>query len=858
MTGLVWVSGWRVVARRPLQACLAALGVALGVAAVVGMDIANQSAKRAFAASAEAVAGRATHRIVGGPRGLPEDVYRRLRVELGMRDSAPVVEGYARLGDGRLLRMLGVDSFAEGPFRGYIGAGVGVGGDVGAGGAGWDWRALVSEPGAALVSGETAAELGVGVGDVVDANIGGYGRSVGIVGVIEARDGFARAALRDMLVVDISTAQELAGLAGYVSHIDLALAAGAAGDEWVARIRGILPGDAAVVPASEQVDAVRELTGSFDDDLFMLSLLALIVGAFMVYNAMTFSALRRRSALGTLRALGVTRGQAFTLVMGEALAVGVVGAIVGAAAGVLLGWGLTGVVERTVSDLFYAASGSDLAVPVWSLVKGGLLGVGATLAAAAIPAFEASGAPASSGPRSSLEARVRGGARAAAGVGALLCVAGVGLMFAPMDGLAGAFAGLTALIAGYAMLTPLALMGFSRVAAPAMGAMFGMTGRLAARGLSAALSRTAVAVAALSVAASIIIAIDTMVGSFRGTLVDWLEVSLGSDVYITSRTALSPRLDAGLSPLVAARVRGAAGVGEVKTIRSVVVGTSDGDVRLTALGTGFDDFNMPRRYKAGDPAAIWDEWQRGDVVVVSEPYAYRSGAGVGDYVRFRTARGERDFRIGGVYYDYGSAGRGAALMSRAGYDRFWDDERYTSIGVDAAAGVSAVDLAADLRRAIGDAQEVDVRLNGELRAAALEVFERSFAITSATRALAMAVACVGVFSALTAMQLERGREFGTLRALGFTGRRVWGLVTAQTGLLGLAAGVFALPLGLLEAAALIFVVNRRSFGWTMRMELDAMVLGQALALAVVAALLAGAYPALRARRAAPAEALREE
>ena len=855
MTGLVWVSGWRVVLRHPLQACLAALGVALGVAAVVGMDIANQSAKRAFAASAEAVAGRATHRIVGGPRGLPEDVYRRLRVELGMRDSAPVVEGYARLADGRLLRMLGVDPFAEGPFRAHIGAGVGAS----ASGAGWDWRALVSEPGAALVSGETASALGVGVGDVVDANIGGYGRAVGVVGVIEARDGFARAALRDMLVVDISTAQELAGLAAYVSHIDLALAAGDAGDEWAARIRGILPGDAAVVPASEQVDAVRELTGSFDDDLFMLSLLALIVGGFMVYNAMTFSALRRRSALGTLRALGVTRGQAFTLVMGEALAVGVVGAAVGAAAGVLLGWGLTGVVERTVSDLFYAASGSDLAVPVWSLVKGGLLGVGATLAAAAIPAFEASGAPASSGlSRSSLEARVRGGALAAAGAGGLLCAVGVGLMFAPMDGLAGAFAGLTALIAGYAMLTPLALMGFSRAVAPAMGALFGMTGRLAARGLSAALSRTAVAVAALSVAASIIIAIDTMVGSFRATLVDWLEVSLGSDVYITSRTALSPRLDAGLSPLVAARVRGVAGVGEVKTIRSVVVGTDGGDVRLTALGTGFDDFNMPRRYKAGDPAAIWDEWLLGDVVVVSEPYAYRSGAGVGDYVRFRTARGERDFRIAGVYYDYGSAGRGAALMSRAGYDRFWDDERYTSIGVDAAAGVSAGELAADLRRAIGDAQEVEVRLNGELRAAALEVFERSFAITSATRALAMAVACVGVFSALTAIQLERGREFGTLRALGFTGRRVWGLVTAQTGLLGLAAGVLALPLGLMEAAALIFVVNRRSFGWTMRMELDAMVLGQAVALAVVAALLAGAYPALRARRAALADALREE
>ena len=151
-----------------------------------------------------------------------------------------------------------------------------------------------------------------------------------------------------------------------------------------------------------------------------------------------------------------------------------------------------------------------------------------------------------------------------------------------------------------------------------------------------------------------------------------------------------------------------------------------------------------------------------------------------------------------------------------------------------------------------------MRSNRSLRQASLEIFDRTFTITSVLHLLTTAVAFIGVLSALMALQLERERELGVLRATGFTPRQVWGLVTAQTGLMGLLAGLLAVPVGLMLASVLVFVINRRSFGWTLELEIIPGLLVQAVLLAVLAALLAGMYPAFRMSRTSPALALREE
>ena len=98
------------------------LGVMLGVAVMVAIDLANAAASRAFDLSTDAIAGKATHQIVGGPTGLDETIYTRLRVEGGVRLAAPVVTEYVsspQLGD-RPIELLGVDPFAEAPFRSFL------------------------------------------------------------------------------------------------------------------------------------------------------------------------------------------------------------------------------------------------------------------------------------------------------------------------------------------------------------------------------------------------------------------------------------------------------------------------------------------------------------------------------------------------------------------------------------------------------------------------------------------------------------------------------------------------------------------------------------------------------------------
>jgi putative ABC transport system permease protein len=145
-----------------------------------------------------------------------------------------------------------------------------------------------------------------------------------------------------------------------------------------------------------------------------------------------------------------------------------------------------------------------------------------------------------------------------------------------------------------------------------------------------------------------------------------------------------------------------------------------------------------------------------------------------------------------------------------------------------------------------------------MRDNALEVFDRTFAITIALQLLATLVAFIGIFSTLMSLQLERVREIGVLRATGMTTHQLWRLSLFETGLIGTSAGLLAMPVGYVLAIILIYIINLRSFGWTLEMQLDPMEFVQAFLVALGAALAAGLYPAWRMGRILPAEAVRAE
>ncbi|HYF62251.1 MAG TPA: ABC transporter permease, partial [Herpetosiphonaceae bacterium] len=277
---LIRRNSWRYLLRHPAQMLLAILGVALGVAVVVSIDLANGSAQRAFELSSETITGKATHQIVGGPNGLPSEVYGRVRVDLGLREAAPVIETAVGLPDqpGRSFRLLGVDVFAEAPFRPYLGAAS----------SGADLGVLLTEPRTALISLQTAQTLAITSGDTLTIRSAGVRVPLRIVGLIDGGDDLSRRALADVLVMDIAGAQELTGRPDRISRIDLIIPA-AGREETLERIRALLPADAELTTPGARTAAFSQMTRAFSLNLQALSLLALIVGVFLIYNTMTFS-----------------------------------------------------------------------------------------------------------------------------------------------------------------------------------------------------------------------------------------------------------------------------------------------------------------------------------------------------------------------------------------------------------------------------------------------------------------------------------------------------------------------------------------------------------------------------------------
>jgi putative ABC transport system permease protein len=391
---------------------------------------------------------------------------------------------------------------------------------------------------------------------------------------------------------------------------------------------------------------------------------------------------------------------------------------------------------------------------------------------------------------------------------------------------------------------------------PTLGRISGMLGRMAIRDVVSSLSRTAVAVAALMVAVSVTIGVGIMIGSFRQTVINWLEQSLIADIYVSPPSNVANRIDTVLDPALAAALATIPEIESITTFRSVQIDLPTGPTTLVAIGGATERGRRALRFQQGGDAATWEAWERG-AVLISEPLAFRSGLGVGDTLTVRTDRGLRDLPIAGVYYDY-TSDRGVIRMNDTAYRSLWDDQAISSLAIYVRDGYD-VEAVIDRVRTISAAYgTVLVNASRALREGTLVVFDRTFAITSVLQLLATIVAFIGILSALMALQLERTRELGVLRAVGLTPAQLWGVVLGQTGLMGLAAGLLAAPLGLVLALILTYVINKRSFGWTLELAVDPALFGQAFMVALIAAVLAGVWPALRMSQTSPAVALRDE
>jgi putative ABC transport system permease protein len=824
---LLWRNALRYHWQHRWQTLLSVLGILLGVMMVVAVDLASTSARRAFELSVESVSGTITHQIVGGSQGVPEEVYTRLRTELGLRRSAPVLTAEVRL-RGQSLTLLGLDLVSEASLQRRL-----PGLDAGALDLTRLAAAALRAENAVLLPGATAQQLRLAVDATFEFDPPNADLQLTLAVTLDNSSSSAQ-----MVFSDIAVAQRLLQRLGRLDSIDLILT-----DTEADALRSWLPGEVTLVEAAGRNAALTQMTEAFHVNLLAMSLLALLVAALLIYNTVSLSVLERRAGFGVLRALGLRRGELGRLILVETAVLGVVASALGVAAGVWLGSFLVELVTRTIDDLYFSLSVREYLVQPLLLLKGFGWGLGLTLLAAAVPAWQAGRSP-----PITLQQRGQDGLALQrrlpwfTALAVLLLVAGTVVLRSGGDLVQG-FVALFLLVFGFCLLVPQLLHLVMQVLLRSAVVRGTFALRLALRAIQSGLDRTALAVAALTVAVSVTVGVGLMVSSLRDTVLLWLDQTLPGDIQVTQVEA-----DEGISTAVRALVAQQAAVVDVLDSWLVSSESNLGAVRVQSAAGPLDSWLFLKE------GSLLDD----NSVLISEPLASLHQLAVGDNLDLLTATGTRRLRISGIFYDY-NTGTPFVALSAAQLQAFWPEAVTRRLTLTLREGADAETLAADLRTALRNSSDPTlVMANNTLHAVTLAIFDRTFAITHVLRILALVVAFVGVFSAMLALQLQRLRDYAILRAGGMTLGEVARLIVLQTLVMGTLAGLLALPLGLLMSDVLIDVINMRSFGWSMLHSLPPSVLVEAVLLAVIAAVLAGLYPARRVAEVSPAEALRGE
>lgn len=835
--------------QHPWQLALAIVGIALGVAVVIAIDLAMESALKSFNQAGKAFSGTATHRIIASDGGLDEQLYTRLRVERGIRNLSPVVTGYVKLAqqDKESFKLIGVDPFIEKSLN-----------------SGWQsgqkedssrdfLNRLVTEPNSALLSAKTAQRLHLKINDQLTVDTGQGRQRLKIIGLLTFNNAVSEQLLAKLIITDIATAQEVLGFFGRLSSIEVSIDKDS--PETLAAIQNVLPGSVLLVSIDSQAESMREMTRAFSINLKALGLLSLLVGMFLIYNTMTFLVLQRRRLIGSLRLLGVTRQQIFKLIIGEAFLLAIIGTLLGIALGIALGQGLLYLISGTINAIYFRIDDPALMITPLQIIKGVLLGIGTTMVAVLHPAFEATHlSPVMVLSRSQLESGSRRLIKKAGLMSFALILGGLAMALFSGKSINFGLASIFLILFGFGLLTPALTLFFMELIERFFGRFLGILGRLPARMVSAEISRTGIAIAALMIAVSATIGMDLMIGSFRQTVEKWLHASLPADLYLALPGEKMAAGKAAEDHRLKEKIARLDGVEMLSSVLHTQLIADDQPTKISVFELNAKSKKgFTFKHKVGSD--LWDRFENERMVIVTEPYAYHHAVKLGQKILLKTDQGELPFEVIGIYADY-NGDQGHLAMSRQNYQRYWPDLGYTGIGVYASEGADLKQLESRIGKLLTAQQSV--KSNQDIYKASMLVFEETFTITETLRLLSAAIAFVGVFSALMALQFERTRQLGILRAIGISSRQLTVLIISETGLMGLAAGLLAIPVGYIVAYVLIFVVYHRSFGWTMVFYSDSSVLFQGLALAFIAALLAGVFPAMKMAQTKPAEALRTE
>ena len=848
---LVWLGlVLRPLRRDRLRIALSLAGVAIGVAAVCAIHRANESIVASFRGAVESVSGKA-RLTVRGVASLPEEAGASLRWIWDVGSFAPAVDRFAVVADGteEPVEILGVDPTSEAPLRSYR---------LLAPRAGLE---RLFEKDAALAPAAFVRRHKTPLGARIPLFTNGRQTFVVLAGILEFT-GPARASGGQVLVTGLRTAQDLFAISGRVDRIDVAFPDSAPFDEIRSRIERSLPPGARVERPEARSETSDKMVRAFRFNLAALGSIALLVGVFLIYNTVSISVLRRRPEIGVLRALGTSRAAVFRAFLGEGLAIGIAGTAAGETLGFALSRASLSAVGGTVVNIYQPTATLALSHSPEPFLTAALVGLAASTAASLAPAAEASRiAPATTMRAGSVETSRRRAAPKLALSSVALLLLGFGLSFLPPVARFPffGFAALACVVGALALISPAAVLATERAVRPGLAHVFGSSGRVACAFFSGNVSRNAVAIAALSLALGMTAAMAVMIASLRETVRTWVDQSTASDLFLKSATGGRRGLIGTIPAEAIDFLRTVPGVAIVDPFRAIDVVDARGDP--FTIGSG--DFAIATRtgglpfFSRRNPAAVLAEARARGEVFVSEPFARRFGRWPGGSVTIPTPEGPRSLLIADVYSDF-SNDRGTVVLDRPQFLALFHDPSVTTIGITAARGVSPEELRDRILQAARGRFALTILTNRTLRAEVSRIFDATFSVTYGLEGIALAVAVLGVLNSLFSLILERRRDISLLRVLGTSRGQLRGSIAIEAGLIGVCSLALAALAGATFAAILIFVINRQSFGWTIRTHIPWALLAAGFALVQLVTVAASAGPARLAAAVDPAQGIREE
>ena len=850
---LFWALILRPVLRDPFRMIITILGVAIGVAVFLSIQLANRQTLRSFEESVDLVLGRADAIVHAEGMAFDEKYFQELSHVRKLVKFYPVIEGYGvELKTGQVVEILGTDLLQDSGIR-----------DFSIKTLEKDLKGLlplIMDPKGIVLPEKFIPGTNFKPGDKINFLINGIEKTFNVNAILENK-GLARALNGNFALMDIAAAQWAFGRIGKLDRIDIEFKRKENFASMREKLSEVLPDFLRVDRPERKNRQVEKMLRAFQYNLTALSFVALIVALYLIYNMVALSVVRRRAEIGTLRAIGATPLLVASIFFVEAGIIGAAGSVIGIWLGKYLAQFSLDAVSVTVNNLYTPSYVTEVDfnwLQSWPYL---LLGVGLSLVSALIPAIDASRtSPTTVMRRGSYDLKIfRGDRRLTLLAITSFAMAGIFSLLPPIGGFPYfGFLAVFFVIMGVSFLSPSALLAGRDLLRGICKKYFGGEGFLACMNLSQNIGRNSLAISSLAIAFMMIISMSIMVHSFRQTVIVWIGQTLKADLFV--RVAGGRDIDYQYT-LPGDRVEGIrkiSGVAAVDLFRAQDISYND---KPAVLGSG--DFEALSRYgnlviKSGPTAQeLFAQMVGQDRAIISESFALKHEVGVGDSLFMETPNGSAKLQVVAVYYDY-SRERGYIIIDRSIFIKYYGDTDVNSFVIYLSNKNEIENVRQELLKTLGADYNLVIRSNPELKKNVLEIFDKTFAITYSLEIIAGGVALLGLFNTLIALILERKREIGIIRFIGGFQDQVKRMVLIESGILGLIGSIMGVAAGGIVSYILIFVINKQSFGWTIQIHFPYIFVLFSLILFWVVSLIAGLYPARLAVRLNPKEAIRVE